>query len=370
MTITELRDLFIELTRVTMPYGTERELFKPFAERLGLESDEFGNYIKQIGDSKTIFTCHIDTVGKGSVEVEHFLMTRIKDGRIGLKSDGSTILGADDKAGVCVLFNMISNNVPGLYYFFLGEEGGAHGSTAALKLMGDKVKDYNRVISFDRRGYSSVITEQGKGRCCSEQFAEALAAQLNSKNEEFSFKADPTGVFTDSAIFMNSVSECTNISVGYFNEHTNNETLDLQFLHDLSEAVLTVDWENLPVVRDHTEVNQKTTFSYKFRAAVMYTYAGMMYVIEECYPNLIDKVSRKSEKDILNKLITLFDKTTDKPICSVLFTKKNATIYKNGKYRTFKELDGFEAALCVGELDKFLDHKVVDKETYQVRRKK
>jgi hypothetical protein len=60
---------------------------------------------------------------------------------------------------------------------------------------------------------------------------------------------DPTGVFTDSASFMETIPECTNVSVGYFEEHTKNEHQNMTFLQKLADACLNVKWESLPTVR-------------------------------------------------------------------------------------------------------------------------
>src|SRR5690606_9250117 len=96
----------------------------------------------------------------------------------------------------------------------------------------------------------SVITEQMFGRCCSDEFAKAISNSLNSCNLGFKFSPDPTGIYTDSAKFMSLVPECTNISVGYYSEHTNSEKQDLDFLKRLCKGVCLVDWENLPIKRD------------------------------------------------------------------------------------------------------------------------
>ena len=75
---------------------------------------------------------------------------------------------------------MIQNNVPGLYYFFHGEEVGCIGSGLASSMsIKDFKGNYDRIISFDRRGTDSVITYQSSTRCCSDDFADSLARQLN-----------------------------------------------------------------------------------------------------------------------------------------------------------------------------------------------
>lgn len=231
---------FLRLTEFTIPYGDE-DYFVRYLP-LGIQKDEWGNYFIKIGESRTMFTCHLDTVCSTSERVNHVIGSTI------IRTDGTTILGADDKAGMTILLYMIEKNVPGLYYFFIGEEVGGIGSGDAS--MKGNWKEYDRCVSFDRKGYTSVITEQFYGECCSIEFAKELSKALNRTNTLFKFEPDDTGSFTDSASFMDYIPECTNISVGYFKQHTKEEYQDIRFLNVLAEAVVKVDWESLPTVRD------------------------------------------------------------------------------------------------------------------------
>jgi hypothetical protein len=63
-------------------------------------------------------------------------------------------------------------------------------------------------------------------------------------------KLDNTGVFTDSANFIDNINECTNISVGYFNEHSKEEYQNVTFLEQLCNACIKVDWTNLTISRN------------------------------------------------------------------------------------------------------------------------
>lgn len=237
-----IKNTFLQLTQRTYPHGTELELYKYLPQ--GIQEDGFGNFYIKVGEnSTTMFTCHLDTA---SVTVK--TITHIIDGDI-IKTDGETILGADDKAGMVVLLYMIQNNVPGLYYFFVGEERGCVGSSKVSDNW-DSFEFSQRItkcISFDRRGCSSVITEQIYGPCCSDVFAQKLSEMLNQHEENFNYKPDPSGIYTDSAQFTNIIDECTNISVGYYNEHTSFERQDILHLEMLCRVVCKVDWENLPV---------------------------------------------------------------------------------------------------------------------------
>lgn len=142
---------------------------------------------------------------------------------------------------------MIKAHKPGLYLFFVGEECGGIGSSAYVK--DNPSFSANMVVSFDRRGTKDIITHQGGYETCSSKFAKGLAHALNLQNVDFEYKPCDGGVYTDSREFAEIVPECTNIAVGYYNEHTAKEFQDLHHLLALRDAVLAVDWHKLPIDR-------------------------------------------------------------------------------------------------------------------------
>jgi len=157
---------------------------------------------------------------------------------------------------------MISEKVPGLYYFFMGEESGCIGSSNLSRVFESK-KEFpkiNKCIAFDRRGYDSIITEQ-TGVCASDEFAKELASRFNEYG--FWFKPDSTGVYTDTAEFTDIIPECSNISCGYFSEHTKSEKQDLEFLELLGIVATQIDWETLPIVRDKDSVYKGKKSKYR-----------------------------------------------------------------------------------------------------------
>ena len=241
-----IRNTFLSLVQETYPHGYEEEVVQflpPF-----LKKDNHGNYYHIIGNSDTAFTCHIDTASRSKNEIN--LIEFEKGGQTFIATDGKSILGADDKAGVTVLMYMIHNKVPGVYWFFIGEERGGIGSRAVTNDYGSYgfMKDIKKVISFDRRNYYSVITQQMGVQCCSNEFARSLCNEMNSHGMELDL--DPTGVFTDSANFIDLVPECTNISVGYFDEHRNSESQNLSYLEKLCKASVACDWSKLVIKRN------------------------------------------------------------------------------------------------------------------------
>jgi hypothetical protein len=241
----DILETFISLTDYTYYLGNEHELLPKLPKEL--KEDSQGNYFMVIGESETMFCCHLDTAAWEKEKVTHEVF-ETKKGDIGVGTSGDTILGADDKAGVVILLNLIENKVPGLYYFFIGEESGGVGSKGIVRKEAGKFEKYKRCIAFDRRDYGSVITKQMGRTCCSEDFADALIKQFVDAG--MPHKQDPFGIYTDSANFVDIIPECTNISVGYFNEHSVSEVQNITYLTKLAETTLKVKWEELPTVRE------------------------------------------------------------------------------------------------------------------------
>jgi hypothetical protein len=240
-------ELFLRLTSKTYPHGYESIIVKELMYHdilpKDLKQDDHGNYFYEIGESRTIFASHLDTVSS-----KHEPVTHVLDGEI-IRTDGTTTLGADDKAGVAILIWMMKHKIPGTYYFFVGEEVGCIGSGLAAKY-GEFKGKYDRIISFDRRGTDSIITHQSWSRCCSDAFADAFCSELNKAGLDLKYIKDDGGVYTDSAEFVDLIPECTNVSVGYYKEHTFTEHQDMRHLVNLCTACLGVDWENLPTKRN------------------------------------------------------------------------------------------------------------------------
>lgn len=192
---------------------------------------------------KTLFVAHIDTVHRNEGK------NKIRKTKTHWYAKGD-VLGADDGAGVAMLMHMIHHNIGGYYIITQGEERGGVGARYLVEKSQSLLQEFDRAIAFDRRGIDSVITHQGWGRCCSDAFGIALCDALMLGDDDLMYLNDDTGVYTDTAEFTDIIPECTNISVGYAREHTQEESLDIVFFAKLSEAVLRVEWDALPVDRD------------------------------------------------------------------------------------------------------------------------
>ncbi len=243
------------LLQETVPSGQEQEFQKVLTRCIRdagsrVIRDEWGNHHAFTDVSTgTLFTVHVDDYSKRIIKGG--VSPLENGGRHYLSVDPSgdrKVLGGDDKAGVYILLKMIACGVPGLYQFFVREETGRQGSQLSLREYPELYKKIRRVVSFDRKGTTDVIVKQKERPCCSDEFAGALIEAFGRVMPEYPFHA-AHGVGTDSLTFVRDVPECTNISIGYDHAHTRGETLDLDYLSSLEEAVLRIDWEALPTVR-------------------------------------------------------------------------------------------------------------------------
>jgi len=101
---------FLDLVRIDSPSGHEEAMGRELAGRLAalgltVERDASGNVIGRLHGDKPdgdwlLVNAHMDTVGK-----DRGITPVIRDGVI--YSDGSTILGADDKSGVAIILEVL-----------------------------------------------------------------------------------------------------------------------------------------------------------------------------------------------------------------------------------------------------------------------
>lgn len=231
--------------------------------------DGYGNVVLRIGDSPICWTSHTDTVHwrQGWQSINYS-----RNGTVTLAaSSGANCLGADCTSGAWLMRQMALQRVPGLYVWFRAEESGALGSTWAARNTPELFANSKAAISLDRRGYSDVITHQGGARTASDDFAKSLATVLNGAfagGEKGAwkpgYKPSSNGVFTDSKQLVGVVGECTNISVGYFGQHSRTESQNLPFLCALLDALKVVG-EHPDLLRYTREAGEEDPTDYTYR---------------------------------------------------------------------------------------------------------
>lgn len=255
---------YLKMLGTMRPHGTGApdSFAKDWLTPLGAKRDACGNYLLAIGDAPVIWSSHIDTVhrkeGKQRLTYSNGLLRLHSEARKG----DSNCLGADCTTGVWLMREMILARRPGLYIFHAGEERGGIGSSYIRDKTPHIVEGARACIAFDRRGTKSVITKQAWSRCCSDKFGQSLAAALDMGHE-----LDDGGLFTDSANYTDLIGECSNLSVGYHGEHSNEESQEVDYLFALRESLLRLDTDSLVYERAAGEDDPEdrvTSYAYAY----------------------------------------------------------------------------------------------------------
>jgi len=234
----ELFELLLNMLHYTTPYPYDIVMQHYYPK--GGMLDGMSNYFYTVGKSDTLFCCHVDTVGSNMERTS----VHYKNGILGSRTNGAC-LGGDDRCGILACIALINANVPGTYIFHTGEEKGCIGSNYIAANKDLDLTKFKRAIGFDRKGTTSIITSMCSKVTCSAEFAEELASQIG-----LNYKQDKGGASTDVLRYLDKIPEITNLSVGYHEEHSSNETIDVDWLIDeLIPALIQVDWESLPVSR-------------------------------------------------------------------------------------------------------------------------
>lgn len=227
-----------------------REMTANHVATLGATPDAEGNYCLDIGLNPSIlWSAHLDTVhreqGRQRVALVGGKILTVAN----RKGNRPNCLGADDGLGVWLLCEMVRSGVAGRYVWHVGEECGSRGSRSIAKSADTRLQGIQIAMAFDRRGTNSVITHQGWSRCCSNAFAQSFASALGVAGLP-GYLPDDTGVFTDTANYVDHIAECSNLSVGYFDEHRQGEHADASHILKLRDALCTMDASSLVVERD------------------------------------------------------------------------------------------------------------------------
>lgn len=196
--------------------------------------------------SRVLFSCHIDTMHRSNPD-RVFQEVYFDDMSKQIFIDSSDdCLGADDGAGIFLLFEMIDRGVHGAFIFHRGEEKGGIGSRAMVEQYSDWLASFTHAIAFDRRGTQSIITHQGMNRGASDKCAQYLADLFDMGHE-----LDNTGTYTDTREYFGLIPECFNISIGYDHEHSSHEILDVDYLMRLRDRITSIEWGaiELPIDR-------------------------------------------------------------------------------------------------------------------------
>ena len=231
-----------QLLSISGESGNERKVreyvkakLTPFVDNISI--DRNGNLLAEktyrSGNGPTILlNAHLDTV----YELEPN-RTIIKDGPIWSSSEG--ILGADDRAGVAVLLHIaehlfhssFSGKVK--FIFTVEEECGLVGA--------QQIDEYflwgtDAAIVVDRRGKGDIVIScRGYIPFCDESYGDFFEDVAKTKG--FSGWANTNGGSSDTRVWAEHGIQSVNLSVGYGNEHTEEEYLDVEAAYGTAKLI-------------------------------------------------------------------------------------------------------------------------------------
>ena len=173
---------------------------------------------------KMLLAAHLDVKGEFSSSDQ-----LIERNNIVSREKG--ILGADDRAGVSIILNLLKevgdySEVPPLKFIFtVGEEEGQYG---AESIDPDFFEDVSFGISLDRRNCKDIVYKSNSKEYSNLEFAERVARVSSRIFSEENIFVPCQGGISDLRVWSEKDTRpCVNLSVGYFDEHTDEERLDL-----------------------------------------------------------------------------------------------------------------------------------------------
>lgn len=240
--------------------------------------DDYGNILAEVtiganrmGPTFTILlNSHLDVVDE--IEIDREIL---KYGNVWISSHG--ILGADDRAGIGVVLHTLKQlqtiqlqaPVKVKIAFTVKEEVGLCGAKAVSQ---DFLEGVQAAIVVDRRGNGDIVTGTRGTAFCDELFGSMIALIGNLGEEK---RWEPTmGGRSDTLIWAQQGIQSVNLSVGYQNEHTSREELNIDdafetanllrkvFLHiDLLKSALRGIRRATPNTDEHLRQNRRKALS-------------------------------------------------------------------------------------------------------------
>ena len=216
---------------------------KYLVRKYGIENvKETGDYIIAFGDIPIALVAHMDTVFKQPAS-EIFYDTRKN------VIWSPTGLGADDRAGVFAMVQIIKSGLRPHIILTTDEEIGGIGAT----MLGKEecpFEDLRYLIELDRRGENDCVFYD----CANEEFIDYV--------ETFGFK-ESFGSFSDiSMIAPEWEVAAVNLSIGYRDEHTTSEVLFVSHMFNTIDKVKKMLSEDMEKVRKYNYIPSAYSFNW------------------------------------------------------------------------------------------------------------
>lgn len=191
--------------------------------------------LKENYTTKETLVAHIDTVSHYAVAPKYEeILLNMSTGVMSLSDKapaGIACLGGDDRAGMALIWGLVRDIVKNKgkvdfnLFFPSGEETGLQGTKAFLDVYGISFKT-PYMLEFDRKGNDIVDYSNTNA-----EFTKTLEIELE--------KTKGWGSCSDISEFQRKLKIISaNISVGYMNQHTRNETIDVITWNETKEKML------------------------------------------------------------------------------------------------------------------------------------
>lgn len=244
-------------------FAKEKELnlshLYPYLNRFNndIQIDDANNILVKTGvNNKILIVAHLDRV----LTKTPMLYTPL--------GEDDNIYGAygwDDRAGIIAALELSDESVDML--FTTQEEVGCIG---AQEVNPHWIDQYDLIFELDRHGNKDLITECATGKLCSKSFANRIVDLVRSKGLSI---APAHGVYTDVSHLrdINKHAQMFYLSVGYYDEHTEHEYLNIyDFADALEKAKIIIDWAKGQTIEPfHYEKKTKTTYD-RGNSAMLY----------------------------------------------------------------------------------------------------
>ena len=201
------------------------------------ERDVYGNLYVTKGES-SLYPCI----------VAHTDINQTKRSNVSVMISGDTIfgfdndealqcgIGADDGAGIALAYEMFNRFDAIKLFFPLNEEVGCLGSKEADLTF---FTDCSMILQGDRRSYTTdLITYTNGIDTCSKEFVNAASEIMDSYGY-----SENRGVYTDvGQLKKDSIVDCIacNVSIGYFNEHSDEEVMSVKAYYNAVNFVYSI----------------------------------------------------------------------------------------------------------------------------------
>jgi putative aminopeptidase FrvX len=233
------RGFLTQLYQAYAPSRFEGEMIAIVKQKLDAANIKYmtnkcGNIYSFANPGRPMLSAHLDQVPffrpKKSREIE---FVELKDGDIAAVGVSRLNLGADDKNGVYIILKILETRPNLNFCFSVCEEVPATGiGKIPFKAHQEELAEIPYCLVLDRKGKGDIICAQNN------YGVKKLEDDLAQVGTSFGYRPD-RGMLSD-ADYLSTFVSCANLSVGYYNAHSEQEFTKLAELANAKKYVESV----------------------------------------------------------------------------------------------------------------------------------